>query len=111
MDESGGALRTERRAPEARCWSCGHGIAPDDRYCAYCSQGQGAFLRWYYRPIWIALLAVTALGPFVLPLIWRTPLLGRAAKWIGTLLVIGVTAWVCWRLAITVSQLEQLLEA
>jgi RsiW-degrading membrane proteinase PrsW (M82 family) len=58
----------------------------------------------------MALLAVTALGPFVLPLIWRTPLLGRTGKWIGTLLVVAVTAWVCWQLSIGLREVEQLLE-
>lgn len=56
------------------------------------------------------MLALTALGPFVLPLVWKTPRLDRTGKWIATLLVLGLTAYVGWQLSITLSQLQQLLE-
>ena len=107
MNDAGYAARDQ--AP-ARCWSCDHPVAPDARYCSYCSQGQGAYLRWYYRPAWIAVLALTALGPFVLPLVWKTPRLDRTGKLIATLLVLALTAYVGWQLSIGVSELEHLLE-
>lgn len=56
------------------------------------------------------MLTLIALGPFVLPLIWRTPRLGRVGKWIASLLVIAITAYVAWEVSVGVSELEQLLE-
>ena len=56
------------------------------------------------------MLALTALGPFVLPLVWRTPRLDRTAKWIATLLVLGLTAYIGWQLSISVSELQDFLE-
>jgi hypothetical protein len=110
MEDFGSSVHAGRQRSEVRCWNCDHPVAPDDRYCAYCAQGQGAFLRWYYRPFWIAVLALTALGPFVLPLVWRTPRLDRTAKWIATLLVLGLTAYIGWQLSISVSELQDFLE-
>jgi hypothetical protein len=109
MDDVGSAAH-DRRGRDARCWSCDHPVAPEDRYCAHCSQGQGAFLRWYYRPFWIAVLALTALGPFVLPLVWRTPRLDRTGKLIATLLVLAITGYIGWQLSIGVSELKRALE-
>jgi len=109
MDEVGSAARGGL-GRDARCWSCDHPVSPDDRYCAFCSQGQGAYLRWYYRPFWIAVLALTALGPLVLPLVWRTPRLDRTGKLIATLLVLGLTAYIGWQLSIGVSELQHVLE-
>lgn len=93
------------------CWNCRHPVAPTDRYCSFCANGQGAYVQWYYRPVWIALLTLTVMGPLVLPLIWRTPLLGRVGKVIASLLVIALTAYVAWELSVGISELEQLLEA
>jgi hypothetical protein len=101
------AVRRERSA--LHCWYCAHPIAPDDRYCAHCAQGQGAHLQWYYRPLWIAVLAMTVLGPFVLPIVWRTPRLDRTGKTIATLLVLAITAYVGWQLWSAVQNLETVL--
>jgi len=96
-------------SPGVRCWSCGHATDRDDRYCRRCGQGQGAFLAWYYRPLWIVVLALTVLGPFVLPLVWRTPSLERTAKWIASLIILGITCYVGWELAIGVTELGRIL--
>ena len=82
------------------CWSCGQAVDRDDRYCRRCGQGQGAFVAWYYRPVWIVLLSVTVLGPFGLPLVWRTPRLSRAGKWVTSAALIAVFAWVGWRFVV-----------
>jgi hypothetical protein len=100
---------TDSEQSSERCWSCDHQVAPEDRYCRYCGQGQGDLLGWYYRPLWIVLLALTVLGPFVLPLVWRTPRLDRTGKWIATLAVLGLSGYVGWKLAISVSELGQIL--
>jgi hypothetical protein len=100
---------TNREQSRGRCWSCDHPVAPEDRYCRSCGRGQGAFLAWYYRPLWIVVLALTVLGPFALPLVWRTPRLDRTARWIASLAIVGVSSQVGWQLAIGVSELGRIL--
>jgi hypothetical protein len=90
-----------------RCWSCGWAVDARDRYCRACGQGLGAAIAWYYRPIWIAVLALTVLGPFAVLLIWRTPFLGRTAKALATAALLAVTVWVAWRLTVDVQTLLQ----
>ena len=93
----------------APCWSCDRPIDPQDAYCRYCGQGQGAFLSWYYRPLWIGVLALTALGPFALPLVWRTPRLSRTAKWIASAVVVTFFGYLTWQLAIDVREIAEIL--
>jgi hypothetical protein len=85
-------------ARSERCWHCGRAVDGSDRFCRGCGEGQGAALAWYYRPLWIAVLALTALGPFAVVLIMRTPRLGRAAKWLASLALVGISAYVVWEL-------------
>ena len=97
-----------RRAGEpasGRCWSCDHGIDPPDRYCRSCGQGQGASLAWYYRPFWIAVLALSTLGPFALLLVWRTPQLDRTSKWIASLVLIGFFFYIGWQFMVGMREL------
>jgi len=54
-------------------------------------------------------LALIVLGPFVLPLVWRTPRLDRTGKWIATLAVLGLSGYVGWQLVIGVSELGRIL--
>jgi hypothetical protein len=75
------------------CWSCKHPLETTDRYCRHCGNGQGCFLQWYYQPVWIMVLTVTALGPLTLFLVWHTPRLSRAGRWIATVLIVGVTVY------------------
>lgn len=81
-----------------RCWRCDRAIDADDRYCRACGEGQGAALAWYYRPLWIVLLALTALGPFAVVLIMRTPLLDRNTKWVASFVLLAFFTWVGWQL-------------
>lgn len=89
-------------ATPARCWRCDHTIDPADQFCRACGEGQNASLAWYYRPLWIVVLTLTALGPFAVILIWRTPRLSPAAKWIASIAVIAVTVWIGWQLTVDV---------
>jgi hypothetical protein len=76
-----------------RCWSCESHIDEGDRYCRYCGNGQGQFLQWYYRPLWIAVLTVTALGPLSLLLVWRTPRLSRRGRWIASVIILALSMY------------------
>jgi hypothetical protein len=96
-------------ASERACWYCAHAVAADDRYCRHCGEGQGTFLAWYYRPLWIGILAVTVLGPLVLPLLWRTPRLDRISKWIASVAVIVLFGWIGWQLVQDVRELANAL--
>ncbi|MFA6321490.1 MAG: hypothetical protein WCY36_06520 [Candidatus Omnitrophota bacterium] len=49
-------------------------------------------VKWYYKPVWL-LVAVLAVGPFALPLVWLSPCLKRLHKIIVTILIIAVTVW------------------
>lgn len=95
--------------PRVCCWNCNRDVDSDDRYCRRCGQGQGAWIPWYYRPLAMALLAITVLGPFTLPLVWRTPHLSRGAKWIASLVLVAVTGYVGWQLAVTLGELGDAL--
>src|SRR6186713_91623 len=89
-------------AGATRCWSCARAVDADDRFCRACGQGLGSAIAWYYRPIWIVVLALTALGPFAVLLIWRTPFLGRSAKWLASAALLAVSFWIAWRLTVDV---------
>ena len=66
-------------------------------------------MPWYYKPIWLVVLGLTVLGPFVLPLVWRTPRLGRTEKWIVSALLIAIFAYVGLELAAAVRELGRAL--
>jgi hypothetical protein len=102
---------TGRQGAVGRCWSCDRAVEPEDRYCGYCGQGQGAFLRWYYRPLWIIVLAVTVLGPLALPLVWQTPRLDRTAKWVASFAIVGLFSYIGWQLAIEAREIARVLGA
>jgi hypothetical protein len=94
-------------ATTARCWRCDQPVDPSDRYCRRCGEGQGAWLAWYYRPVWILLLALTALGPFAVVLIMRTPRLSPSAKWLAAVALVAFFAYLGWEMWTTT---ESLLE-
>lgn len=99
---------TDTHATSARCWRCDFAIETADSYCRRCGEGQGARLAWYYRPVWIVLLALTALGPFAIVLIMRTPRLSPSAKWLASLALVAFFAYLGWEMW---TATEALLEA
>ena len=92
-----------------RCWSCAAPVDEDDRYCRRCGEGQGKYLAWYYRPLWIAALTLTVMGPFVLPLIWKTPRLDRTGKWLASAIVILFTVYLAWQSALLVGEIASVV--
>jgi hypothetical protein len=54
-------------------------------------------LAWYEKPLWIALLAFVVLGPFALPLVWRSPAIGAGARPIWAAAILLYTAFLCWQ--------------
>jgi len=84
------------------CRACGGVLVEDAPFCHHCGitirgGARHPALRWYYRP-WVVLLAISpfVLGPFGLPLLWKSPRFSRAAKlaWtVATLLWTGLFVW------------------
>ena len=55
------------------------------------AQAAGRPLEWYYRrPYIVSMLLVV--GPLALPLLWRSPHFSRGARWLWTIVVVGVAA-------------------
>ncbi|MBX7255125.1 MAG: hypothetical protein K1Y02_02095 [Candidatus Hydrogenedentes bacterium] len=54
------------------CYSCRAFINPAYAFCPYCGKRQRVGESWYYHPVSILLLAFLAIGPFALPLVWRS---------------------------------------
>ena len=104
---------TEQAVPApplpAMCWACGKIIDPCDRFCRHCGKGQGADLPWYYTRWGIAAASLLGLGPFGVFLVWRSPRLGREEKTAWTAAILGVTAYVCWRLYQVVKVMNAML--
>ncbi len=76
------------------CWSCKKGIEAQDCYCRFCGKGQGRFVKWYYKHWGIILLTLFALGPFSLPLVWRSPVISGTAKKVYTLAILLLTVYI-----------------
>ena len=49
-------------------------------------------MKWYHKPVWIV-VAILALGPFAIPLVWFSPALKRWHKVLITIALIIVTIW------------------
>jgi len=96
-------------SPAECCWNCQRPLDAADHYCRHCGNGQGHFLQWYYQPVWIMVLTVTALGPLSLLLVWRTPQLGRTGRWIATVVVVGMSAYLGHQLWQTLRALHGML--
>ncbi len=93
-----GLLRSivaEAPAPPA-CWGCRGAIDAADNFCRHCGAGLGDRVPWYYEPTWVAALALLALGPFVLPLIWRSPKFTERGRRIATALTVALGVYQVW---------------
>ena len=96
----------------ARCRSCGQAIDAGDRFCRHCGRRQIVPEAWYYEPVWIFLLAFTVLGPFALPLVWKSPKMGRTAKVVASVVLVVLTVlivYVIFKLGVVLFRQWQLL--
>jgi hypothetical protein len=50
-------------------------------------------IKWYLRPIGVVLLLFLVLGPFGLPLLYKSPKFSKASKIILTIVVIMYTSY------------------
>ena len=56
------------------------------------------------------MLGLTVLGPFALPLVWRTPRLDRLGKWIVSLIVIAAFGYTMWKMSVALQDVERVLD-
>lgn len=86
------------------CWKCKEDIGEFDNYCRYCGAGQGKHISFYYKP-WGVWLLYLFLGPFALYFVLRSPVIGKAAKWVNTVLMIGFFCWFCYSFTVAVKNI------
>ncbi|MCX5797933.1 MAG: zinc-ribbon domain-containing protein [Elusimicrobia bacterium] len=72
------------------CWNCRAQVAAEDNFCRFCGRNLVSF-PWYYQHWGIIVLTFTALGPFSLILVWRSPVISRMARWVYTVLAVLMT--------------------
>lgn len=49
-------------------------------------------IKWYHRPF-VVIIAILAVGPFALPLVWTSPVFTKWSKIAITMLLIALTMW------------------
>lgn len=87
------------------CPLCNVPVGPKQTYCSRCEQllsGNAPLTaapkpKWYHN-VWFVLFMLSpfALGPFALPLLWKSPRFSRNAKIVLTVVTLAATAWVAW---------------
>ena len=83
------------------CAACGGQTPPAAAFCPACGAarmtGRRAATRWYYNPWFVlVMLSPIALGPFGLPLLWKSPAFSRTARNVLTLLTLAWTILAIW---------------
>jgi hypothetical protein len=58
--------------------------------------------RWYHRPWCVLLMLFVVMGPFGLPLLWRSAFFGERAKQVLTVAVLVYTAALLWETVVAV---------
>lgn len=97
--------------PIIRCHKCGATVAANANYCSNCGAKQTTKEAWYYQPVWILVLALFVLGPFALPLVWKSQKMGRSIKIILAILILAYTSYCVYlTYVITMTQLQQFNE-
>ncbi|HPO12906.1 MAG TPA: hypothetical protein PLI09_05640 [Candidatus Hydrogenedentes bacterium] len=76
-----------------RCRKCCRHIDTTYAFCPHCGTKQKSGDAWYYHPVWIAVLAFVLIGPFALPLVWKSTRMGVTLKLILAVLILAYTGY------------------
>ena len=91
----------------AACPACGTVLQGVVRYCPQCGKPlQSATSKWYYNIWFVLLMLFFVLGPFGLPLVWKSPKFSRPVKWALTVLTVAYTVWL---LNVTISMTQAVM--
>lgn len=89
-----------------RCPKCNHRLVREAKFCHECGfeLSPETFAKgvvWYYEPVFVILSIFLFLGPFGLPLLWKSPRFSgwqRALLTALTILYAGFLLWVLYYL-------------
>lgn len=73
------------------CRKCGRFVEVSDTFCPHCGARKDKGKAWYYHPVWILILALVALGPFALFLVWKSSRMRPAAKVLMAVFILAYT--------------------
>lgn len=74
------------------CWKCKTDIGDFDNYCKYCGAGQGDHIPFYYKT-WGVWLLYLFIGPFAVYFVLRSPVIGKKAKGVFSLIMTALFIW------------------
>ena len=60
--------------------------------------------KWYHNALVVLFLIFFVLGPFGLPILWKSPHFSKTWKWIFTVLSILYTVVICWYMAYAIRE-------
>ena len=62
------------------CSACTQQLDPTDSFCRHCGRRRGAKTRLYHQRWFVLVSLFLVVGPFALPLLWRSPRFSRSQK-------------------------------
>lgn len=93
------------------CQRCQAALDAADRYCRNCGTPTAQRPAWWENPWFILSMLFLVLGPLALPFLWRSRRFTLLWKGVLTVVVIGLTVFVCWRIWFAVKQVLGSLRA